>query len=176
MNNSKMIYIANTRAVTPVAEQESQQIMAVGERKGWDFWVLGQAPLPSQPVRAGDWLIVPVEQDSSQIPVRALERVQAIYAAGVRPKGFVVVHEAPLQLTAPSRDDFETFQMPYLSPELKSALTIAVGGLAVGLAALAAVAVVAVPLTLIAGLALVDPILVAVTEDGYWVEIDRWWS
>ena len=27
-----------------------------------------------------------------------------------------------------------------------------------------------------AGLAAVDPILVAVTEDGSWIEIDRWWT
>jgi hypothetical protein len=32
------------------------------------------------------------------------------------------------------------------------------------------------PALLVVGAVVVDPILVAVTEDGYWVEIDRWWS
>jgi hypothetical protein len=27
---------------------------------------------------------------------------------------------------------------------------------------------------LLIGLVMVDPILIAVTEDGYWIEIDRW--
>jgi hypothetical protein len=27
---------------------------------------------------------------------------------------------------------------------------------------------------LLAGMVMLDPILVAVTEDGYWIEIDRW--
>ena len=43
----------------------------------------------------------------------------------------------------------------------------------------AVVAVLAMPLFLIGGigaLVLVDPVLIAVTEDGYWVEIDRWYS
>ena len=38
---------------------------------------------------------LPAQLDSTHIPARALERVQAIYAVGLRPQGFVVVHEAP---------------------------------------------------------------------------------
>ena len=45
---------------------------------------------------------------------------------------------------------------------------------AVALAAVGAATLVAIPLTLMLGAALLDPILVAVTDDGYWVEIDRW--
>ena len=52
-------------------------------------------------------------------------------------------------------------------------------GIAVLPIALAAVAVVAgalfLPAALVAGVA-IDQMLIAVTEDGYWIEIDRWWN
>ena len=32
-----------------------------------------------------------------------------------------------------------------------------------------------IPTAFLTGAALIDPILIAVTEDDYWVEIDRWW-
>jgi len=80
--------------------------------------------------------------------------------------------------------------MPVLPPQLKSLLTVvasAVGIVALGLVAVAGLAVLAVaalfiaaalalPIALVAGAVGVDPILVAVTEDGYWVEVDRWSS
>ena len=53
-------------------------------------------------------------------------------------------------------------------------VTSGLGILAVALVSLAAILV--VPAILVVGAAVVDPILVAVTEDGYWIEIDRWWS
>jgi hypothetical protein len=53
-------------------------------------------------------------------------------------------------------------------------VTLGLGILAVMVISLAAILI--VPATLVVGAAVVDPILVAVTEDGYWIEIDRWWS
>ena len=174
--------------VTSVLSSETRQLVTLGREHGWDFFVLGQAPMLAEPVRLGDWLLVPVEQDSSHVPVRALERVRAIYAAGLRPQGFVLVHEAPPLLPAPDQHQVDAIHFPVLSPEVKSALkaaagtlgavAVAVGALAgmaaLAVAALSVAAVLALPVMLVAGVALVDPILVAVTEDGYWVEIDRW--
>jgi hypothetical protein len=50
------------------------------------------------------------------------------------------------------------------------------GFILIAVMALAAIAVLALPLVMVSGALAFDPILVAVTEDGYWVEIDRWWS
>jgi len=176
--------------IAPLVSPETRRLVNLSRERGWDCAVLGRAPLPEEPVRLGDWLAVPVDQDSSLVPVRALERVQAIYAAGLRPLGFVLVHEAPGLLPAPEQTGPASWQMPSLPPQLKSALTLAAGALgvlAVGVVAVAGVvvlavaaiglaAILAVPLFLVAGAAVVDPILVAVTEDGYWVEIVRWES
>jgi hypothetical protein len=166
---------------------QAQALLDLGKCNGWDSFMLGQAPLPNSPVRLGKWLLAPAEADSSHIPARTLARVQAIYSAGLRPKGFVIVHEAPLELSAPKEQ--ATSSALRLHPLLASALiglgrgvvAVAPGVLkavattaAVALAAVGAATLVAIPLTLLVGAAVLDPILVAVTEDGYWVEIDRW--
>jgi len=176
--------------VAPVVSPQVQQVVTLGRQQGWNCAILGQAPFPSEPVRLGDWLIVPAHQDSSQLPARALERVQAIFGAGLRPKGFVVVHEAPMLLPAPTQNQPDTLRMAALPAHLKSGLkvagtvlgalgallvvTLGLGILAVMVISLAAILI--VPATLVVGVTVVDPILVAVTEDGYWIEIDRWWN
>jgi hypothetical protein len=176
--------------VAPMLSPQTRQLTTLGRQQGWNSAVLGQAPLPTEPVRLGDWLIVPAHQDSSPVPARALARVQAIFAAGLRPKGFVVVHEAPKLLPAPVQDQPDTLQMSALPAHLRSTLkvaSIAVGvlgtlavvasGLAIlAVAAISLAAVLALPAILVVGAAVVDPILVAVTDDGYWIEIDRWWN
>jgi hypothetical protein len=138
----------------------------------------------------GDWLIVPVEQDSSPVPDRALRRVQDIFAAGIRPKGFVLVHEAPKLLSAPPAEQSQGLRMSALPDWLRSGLKVTGTGLGVAglalvaipglvvlaVAALSLAAMVMAPALLVVGAVVVDPILVAVTEDGYWVEIDRWWN
>lgn len=189
-SQAKTISTSFVERVAPVASQEARQLVLLGRQKGWDCAVLGRAPFPSEPVRLGDWLIVPAHQDSSQVPARALARVQAIFAAGARPKGFVMVHEAPKLLPAPVDSGPSTLPMSAVPDRLKSALRVAstaLGALAtvlvattglaiLALAALTLAAVLAVPALLAVGAVVVDPILVAVTEDGYWIEIDRWWN
>jgi hypothetical protein len=172
------------------ASPETQRLVALGRDRNWDIAVLGQAPLPTEPLRMGDWLIAPAVQDSSYIPTRALERVQGIYAAGLRPQGFVIVHEAPLLLASPDVKKQASLYMPAVSPQMKSFLTAAArgvgvaalglgvlaGGAAVALAVISAGFLLALPAALVIGAVLIDPILIAVTEDGYWIEIDRWAS
>ena len=169
---------------------EVRQFVALGHERGWRPTVIGRAPVPREPVRLEDWLIAPVHQDSSPVPDRALRRVQDIFAAGLRPKGFVVVHEAPRLLPAPTQQKPKPLRMPVLSDQLRSTLKLAGAGLGVlgaglvivtgvavlAVAALSLAAILVVPATLVVGAVVVDPILVAVTEDGYWIEIDRWWN
>jgi hypothetical protein len=141
---------------------------------------VGNAPFPERPVRVGEWLIVPVEQDTSAIPARALRRVQALYEAGLRPQGFVIVHEAPMQLTSPHDGRApDPLRLPELPPHLKMALGVAGRTVMVVAQTLAMVGIVAIgglPAALFMGIAMLDPMLIAVTEDGDWVEIDRWWN
>ncbi len=119
---------------------------------------------------------MPVQHDTSQIPARALSRVRAIYEAGLRPKSFVVVHEAPLQLAVPKEKIANKTISPLFPSELISPLlTDAVGSVALKVASLAATAVFAIPAALLVSVAMLDPILIAITEDDHWIEIDRWY-
>jgi hypothetical protein len=47
---------------------------------------------------------------------------------------------------------------------------LATGTIVLGVLAIAAL----IPVALIAGVVLLDPILIAVTEENTWIEIDRW--
>ncbi len=174
---------------------ETRQLMSLGHDNGWDFQPLGRAPMLTEPVHLGEWVLVPAHQDGSVLPDHAMERVQAIYEAGVRPVGFVLAHEVTMLLSAPAQEESEEeeekvpfIQWPVLIDKARSALRVGAGVLgtiALGLGIIAGVAVLAyalaavafallIPAVLVMGVAGIDPILIAVTEDGYWIEIDRW--
>lgn len=151
---------------------ETQQLLKVGQQRGWDCLVLGRAPMPEKPLRVGDWLIVPAMEDSSEIPDRTMQRIQAIFAAGIRPKGFLIVHEAPMQLT--SGEEASPADKP--SPNWAgAAIGIVPVVAAIATAVFTALGLATAATGLLVAAAVVDPILVAVTEDDTWIEIDRWW-
>jgi len=132
---------------------QTQLLMHIGYKYNWDFVNLGKAPIPEQTVRAGDWLIVSATEDSSRIPRQTMQRIQTIYQEGIRPLHWVMVHEAPCLLSAP-KPKKKTHILPYIA---------ILGGLGVWLAT-----------TLITTAAIVDPILIAITTEYNWIEIDRW--
>jgi len=154
----------------PRPSHEAGQLVALGRAHYLPFQVLGRAPMVEQPVRLGDWLLIPAQQDSTAIPARAINRIRTIFDAGIRPQGFVLVHEAPMLLKAPPAPRVEprTVAGTISSPEATGDLAATVGTV------LSALASMIVPMMMFAAAAIVDPILVAVTEDGYWIEIDRW--
>ena len=166
------------RLSAPVMQQE-RELASLGANRNWPFRVLGIAPVPTTAVYHNNWWLVPVAEDHSQIPARALERVRAIYEAGIRPKAFVIVHEAPAQLPAPanlpkvSRLDVWSRQMTqHTITAIKVVGTV--------------IATVVVPLMLatlgaglllslgLVGAVLTDPCLIVVTEDDVWIQIDYW--
>ncbi len=181
------------RTLTTTQTLETVRLVTLGQEQGWDFHVLGQAPMPIMPVNLGDWLIVPAHQDASPLPERTRGRIQTIFAAGLRPKGFVVVHEAPKLLPAAAQQAGEEYHLSTQSPAREKAMKLLkklpgflLAGLLVALGATVLAIIVAALLSailVVGGVALlgtafaaVDPILIAVMEDGTWVEIDRWWT
>lgn len=164
---------------------QTRQVLKLGNRNHWDFHVLGKAELPDRPARLKNWLIVPAQNDSSPIPKRTMERIQAIFTAGLCPKGFVVVHEAPMTLSAPTQKQPIQPALPastktILSGKPLSQLTGTTGSTSVtnlveGLGAILTAIVTMIFPMLFLGLLALDPIVIAVMEDGCWVEIDRWY-
>jgi hypothetical protein len=146
---------------------QAHQFLALGDRMGWQTQVIGQAPMLKEAIRLQDWMLVPAHEDITPLPARTMRRIRTIYSQGLRPQGFVVAHEAPMQLTAPKPVIVEKSPMEWEGVgKAVGAITKVLGILLMGSVLL--------PLGLIAGMVLLDPILVAVTEDGYWIEIDRW--
>ncbi len=152
---------------------ETRQLISLGHRHNWPFQVLGKAPMLQEPVRLGDWLLVPAQDDSTKVPERAMAKIQAIFAAGIRPQGFVVVHEAPKILRAPVAPKIQPKTTPITisSPQSNSDFASLLG---TGFTVLASLFLPMMYLFITA--AMIDPILVAVTEDDYWIEIDRWYT
>ncbi len=142
---------------TKTLATQAELLMDVGERNNWRFVNLGKAPIPEQPVRAGEWLILSATEDSSPIPNKTMQRIKTIYQEGIRPLHWVVVHEAPFLLSPPEP---EKQKKPRLLPYLAL-----LGGLGVWLAT-----------TIITTAAIVDPILIAITPEFDWIEIDRWFG
>ncbi len=184
MKNIQTVSTARVRPVAITSEDSPRvrELMTFGRDRLWDVAVLGQAPMPQEAIRLNNWLIIPAHQDNTEIPDHAMERVQAIFVAGFRPKGFVLVHEAPMMLSAPETNQTQLRTPWTLNPETTEKV---INGLSFGVSAIAklmvgtvTLAVVAgsliLPGLLLAGAVLIDPILIAVTEDNYWIEIDRW--
>lgn len=84
-----------------------------------------------------------------------MQRIQTIYQEGIRPLHWVMVHEAPFLLSAP-KPEKKTHFLPYIA---------ILGGLGVLLAT-----------ALITTATIVDPILIAITPEYDWIEIDRWYN
>jgi len=151
-----------------IKESQAMQFLTLGNRLGWHTEVLGKAPMVETPVRLQDWLLVPAHEDATKLPHRTMKRIETIYSQGLRPKGFVVVHEAPMQLKPPEQTNSQ-----------KAELKLSNLDLAKGLEALVKVAGIVMMATLLLPvglLTIIDPIMVVVTEDDYWIEIDRWIS
>ena len=140
---------------TNILATQTQLLLDVGYRFNWNFVQLGKAPIPTQPVRVGEWLIVAAQEDNSMIPRQTMQRIQTIFREGVRPASWVVVHEAPYLLSAP-KESKRARVLPYL---------VLLGGLGIWLAS-----------TVLTTVAIVDPILIAITPELDWVEIDRWYD
>jgi len=150
-----------------ITQSQAQQFLSLGDQLGWHTEVLGKAPMLKQPIRLQDWLLVPAHEDTTELPHRTMKRIQTIYSQGLHPQGFVVVHEAPMQLAAPKPAFEEKRPLEWEgSSKVIGAIAKVLGVVALGGMLL--------PLGLLAGLVMLDPILVAVTQDGYWIEIDRW--
>ncbi len=160
--------------------EQERRLMRLGAEHGWSFRALGQAPVPTTAVFHKGWWLVPIAEDHSQIPARSLERVRAIYAAGIRPKTFVIAHEARPEFPAP-KEQPETTPIEIWAKYLASQ-SVVVAKVAGTVLTSVVVPLVAAGVSLgllttlgvLSTVAMIDPCLVAITEDNMWIEIDSW--
>jgi|LSQX01.3.fsa_nt_gb hypothetical protein len=142
------LQVLNKHALSSMAIQ----LLALGKANGWHFQKLGKAPIPVDPIHLDGWVLIPAEQDTHPIPNRTKLRINKVFASGIRPQAWVLIHEAPALLPAPNQR------------KASGVLAQVFGLFALG----------SVLSTLVMTAAVVDPILVAITPEGEWIEIDRW--
>lgn len=174
---------------------EAMQLMTLEQDPFWKPVYMGQAPIPQQPVRIGDWLVSRSIHDTSPLPLPVQRHVEGIYAAGIRPKDWLIAHEIVQQLKSP--EPVPQPQLPDFSGQWRTAVagarkvadkaapvawevTKAAAKVTAGLIAASAVCMVTVAGIALMSLATVDPLLIAVMDaDGdsngdHWILVDAW--
>lgn len=171
MKKDILLSFSTSKSLDLITQNQRQQFLAVGEKSGLDFKFIGIAPIPDQPVYIPGWWIIPAMQDKTEIPARTQQRIQLLFKEGLRPKSFVIVHEVPNSLPGETKDFIEHSKEweQNLSKEKRTKKIDTAKG-----SQLSGFPFLSVFVFLFAGLAMIDPILIAITDDNEWIEIDRW--
>jgi len=144
--------------MTTLISYEARKAVQVGYDNHWRFRVVGQGDVPERSYYKKEWVYEAVEA-----PQKGLDRIETLRRSGISIKGFVVAHEAPKLLTAPApKKDFKN-TTPVILPDIGKV----VSSLAMGLLWFMA---------LIFQVALLDPALIVVLEDGTWLEVMTWYE
>jgi hypothetical protein len=160
------------------------------------------ATVPDEPLVLGNWEIRPVRttQALSELPTRARRRVSQMAEAGIQVADLLIYHEVKEPSRLSTLTASASTQLRIVGPHLsnaKSKLAIWASQDAPVLAdqaqqlirqhgptllkGLAVLATVVLTIAMYSALAIAsaiasDPVLVMVTDDDYWIEIDRWFS
>jgi hypothetical protein len=147
---------------------------------------IGRSRAPVLPQLVGEWWMEPLTTET-YLPPRAEARLQQVRQVGIAPKAIVVFHEltgqtqpSPLTRTGQRLGRFASVDVPAAAmraghlaqqhgPGVLRAAAVSAGVVLTGIGLIALA-------TVTAAVSVTDPCLVIVTEDGYWLEIDRWYS
>jgi hypothetical protein len=141
---------------------ELTKVMMLAERKHWWIKPLGVEEPITKPIYRNGWWFVPLKEDKSIIPSKAIRRVKELRKIGIRIGRIIVAHEAPKELCAPIQP--KPIRVPSKQVHTSTDLSGLVG-----------VLVMALPYLLLAPL-FIDPALIVQLPDGTLVEVMRWLS
>ena len=157
---------------------KAQDLISFGKARGWRFSDMGTAPVPNGPVIVGKWLLVPEQMDESILPISAAQKIQAIRFAGLKPRGYVIAHEIPEEKNEYPKEKSITQkpseQSAVKSPEIGSNNKNNTSNLLERIGSILKKLPLILPILFIGSLLLLDPILIAITDDYTWIEIERW--
>lgn len=145
---------------TKIISYEARRAIQIGYENHWRFRAVGQGEVPTESFYREEWVFEPIKA-----PQVAQDRIEKLKQSGIRFKGFVIAHEAPRLLSAPApkKQDFKNNQTNNILPDVEAFF----GALLKGFLFL---------LTLIFQVALLDPALIVVLEDGTWLEVMTWYE
>jgi hypothetical protein len=145
---------------TKIISYDARKAVQVGYDNHWRFRVVGQGEVPAESFYRDEWVFEPIKA-----PQVAQDRIEKLKQSGIRFKGFVIAHEAPRLLSAPApkKNDFKNNQTSGILPDAEALF----GNLLKGFLFF---------LTFVFQVALLDPALIVVLEDGTWLEVMTWYE
>jgi len=145
---------------TKIISYEARRAIQIGYNNHWRFRVVGQGEVPTESFYRDEWVFEPVA-----IPQVAQDRIEVLKRFGFRFKGFVIAHEAPRLLSAPTpkKQDFKNNQTSHILPDTQRLLGNLIQGFVFFFA-------------FIFQVALLDPALIVILEDGTWLEVMTWYE
>ena len=181
--------------MTNTSGQRQLDIQQLSMELGFPLRSLGVNLCPIFPQRVGRWWLQPIST-AEGLPERATSRLAALARAGVRPKAVVLFHEIPKaeQLSSPTPGvgtllggakgwlDRNGRHAAETASRMTARYTPIAGKvlLQLSLAALVAAGAIIAGLLTLLGMAIAaaatDPCLVIVTQEGDWLEVDRWFE
>lgn len=210
MNGTKVTPQTKKELVWTVAPEQQvsdlDRVMEIGKMNDWDFRVCGRGKMMTSPVvHESGWILVPIDQDNSIIPIDALQRLWAIQKANIRIDGIFIGHEpkpdVPIEYQAPAilpesvpsrkqvrKSDIPPKKKPQVTKNdlVKAGVNIAKGTGKVGLEAAKIGGKIIIGTALVIGsvaagignLLLLDPTInIVLSEPGKpWVELVYWYE
>lgn len=150
---------------TQIISNEARKAVVIGLQSHWQFRVVGNGTLPSNPVYKNEWWFEPLTTQA--IPEEGKARLEALRRSGIRFQGVVVAHEAPRLLTTEKKVE----KKPDFKISPSTDILTVLGSLASGIAAFSLFV-----FSLFFQAILIDPALIVVLEDGTWVEVMTWYE
>jgi hypothetical protein len=184
--------MSQVRSLRPVGLLEPTPLRLTLERADTlDFALkpIGRSSASVIPQLVGDWWVQPLTPET-YLPARAEARLNQVFEAGIKPKAVVVFYELPGK-AEPSKvsqvgqqvgqqlSRFASVDVPAAALRAgqlakqhgPGVLRMAAIGAGVVLTGMGLIALAGIT----AAVSVTDPCLVIVTEDGYWLEVDRWY-
>ncbi len=149
-----------------IQSTEAKKVITKARERHWRFKHIGNDGMIDNPTLDDEWLKVPIEQDTSIIPKRAINRVRYIQESGFKIQGVIVAHEAPKLLTAPVMES-----KPVETPS-KESISAAESLVEIFSTVLTGFGYVLLFMPLV----LLDPVLIVVLESGEEIEVMRWYE
>jgi hypothetical protein len=168
-----------------VVTRQAMWAMLAGEARGYTYLNLGQKGVIEDRVVGLGWYFVPRSMDTAVVPKKADELARPVYEAGVVVLQEIIGHEIKVVEDSDSAGEESTPNRSKLAMGLGIAGLVTVGVVAVAsVLAPPAVAVAAAPVAAtgtsawalagLGALALIDPALILVLEDGTWLQCASW--
>ena len=165
----------------PDEVSDTDKVLALARKHGWEeVRVCGKGKMLTSPKVVDGWTIIPIIHDNSTIPDTAWQRVRTIKAAGIPYKGLIIGHEPKPETSGEkqSNDWNNLGKLILILAAIVAVPVVVVAGLAILAALLIGAVILALPLLILAAplaLIAVDPVMIMVMESGEYVEI-YWWN